>query len=262
MSRESPGLFKAKIESVKEFILQHPSAKDFEVLEAKKCSRRTIAYARAELVAAGLIPAPRRAHVKKAPSPVPAESPTPTDPSPPAGGADYSNQIVTPETLGMLAAPETPIDDFESDPETQKRMLREAKRMAFDIKLHADTRMSAMQLWVKLKDLASARDRGPGVPLTKSSALARLMELHKACGIELVIESIETLWGNKKEAPNASASVEASTPVGTPSAPGSAGHEGDPAQAPSLRTEHLDGGHDSTGQASDQGDHDLPGSPA
>jgi hypothetical protein len=258
-SPEKPriSLKQAKIEAACSFILQHPSAKDFEVIEALKCSRRTVAYARADLVEKGLLPAPRkRPERKPAPAP-PLITPDMVQPPKPEEAAetkaDYSGQLVTPSNVEMLVA--TVDDDDETDAETQKRMMREAKRMAFDTRLHPDTRGSMMTLWMKLRDAAKARDLGPGVPLTRDSCKDRLKDILRAVGIVIVIECIEELWGNKKEATNASA-VETPTSAGTEATAGTAGHEGSPATIEDLRTEHLDGGGNSP--PSDE-HHDLSG---
>jgi hypothetical protein len=200
MSSPKVSLAQAKIESVKRFILQHPAAKDFEIIDALRCSRRTIAYARADLVQMGLIPAPRKRVPKSEPALVAPVQPI-SGSSVPEGTVvssaaedTYAGSIVTPATVMMLAS--GPVDDpEETDLEIQKRMTREAKKMAFDPKLHPDTRMSAMQLWVKLKDAARARDLGPGVPKTYEDAVTRCMDMFRACGIKMVLDAFQRLWG-------------------------------------------------------------------
>lgn len=243
MTTPRMGMAQAKLEQTKEFILQHPSAKDYEIVDALRVSRRTIAYAKAELVLKGLIPAPRKT-ARKEPAPVPPVLP-------PVPAPDYSDSLVTPANIMALAA--DPFDDdLESDPETQKRMTRAAKKMAFDPKNHPDIQMAAMQLWMKLKDAARARELGPGKPMTYEAAKARGMPLFKAMGLKLVIDIIETLWGNQKETPDAP-NVETPAPVGIEEAPSSAGHEGSEAPTEDLRPVDL-----GTGPAP-AADNDLPG---
>lgn len=276
------GLRRAKLERVKEFLLQHPRARDLDVIEQfdASVSRRLIAYARADLVERGLLPPPRKkvpGSGRKRKEPV-LDSTGHADAGTaeakeaglaPSAPTDYSNQLLTPDTVAALASVED-VSDIESDIEAQRRMLREAKRMAFDSKLHPDTRMSAMQLWVKLKDALKSRELGPGKPLNYEAARARGRDLFQAMGMTLVLHVAIDLWGQafvqKLIELFGGEDASGATNDETPSVAGAegdavpAGHEDPEAEAEVVRAEHVGGRGD--GQREEDLEHQDPAGPA
>lgn len=146
-------------------------------------------------------------------------------------------------TLRTLADPSTTLTDLDlDDEETRKRLLREVKRLAFSPATNPDTRLSATQVWLKLKDMAKSRDLGPGKPLTRAAAIERLVSLLRTVGPDISIAAMYKAF-NVKETPDAQTEADqAPTPSGTPEAPLSTGHESQVTPAVSLRPEHVDGG--------------------
>jgi hypothetical protein len=192
------GLREHRRGTAKAFLLQHPSASIRQAAQALPgISERTIAQARSELAAAGLLPAGRnRKPSILAGVGVPPIPPEPV-PAPPSEGT--GDRLLTDDQVIAMADPSTGLlDELDGldDEETRKRLLREVKRLAFSPDTHPDTKLSATQVWLKLKDMAKAKDLGPGKPLTRAAALARLTDLHTAVDdVALVVEAACAAFG-------------------------------------------------------------------
>ena len=187
--------------AAKAFFLQFPEA---SIREAKArlvgISERTIAQARSELAADGLM-TPGRNRKPREPIPTPdyrqpdeVDSPDST----PEGGSPPKSGLLTDDEFIAVAKGKLELDDLDDldDEETRKRLLREVKKLAFGPDTHPDTKLSATQVWLKLKDMAKAKDLGPGRPLTRAVALARLTSLHTAIlDAKLVVEAALAAYG-------------------------------------------------------------------
>jgi hypothetical protein len=244
----------ARRRAVREYLLQHPFAKDPDVVLNFKghVGLRTIRYVRSQLVLEGLIPESRVARNRRlsrlsraAAEITEGDAPPATAPAPIA----YTGQLLTPDTVQAMAEAVGDGEDLESDPETQRRMTREAKRMAFDTNMPAESRMAAMKLWIVLRDALKTHDLGPGRPVSYETAKVRGLDLFRAMGMPLVLDCALTLWGEQlvraiielfghKESPDEATDDKAPTALGTQEAPGPPGHEGAPAEAQDLRQEH------------------------
>ena len=179
----------AQHERARDYILAHPDESKSQQAQATGLSPRTIATVRAELVAAGKLRPNRRVVGKPVKATKVMSPPAPA----PASSGEQTDQAASPQLLdheAMLALAD--MDDIDSldDAETHKRLLKQALRFAFNPKLHPDTRMSASQMWSKLRDQARAKDLGPGAPLTLEDAVARMLDMHTAAGVRVVLGAI------------------------------------------------------------------------
>jgi len=168
------------------YLLAHPEEKDIDVMKALQCNATTVSRARRDLVSKGLIsPLTVRKYVKRTPPPL--KLPT----------YQEENEVVGAPSEGVLVKPSslstpdiTKILDIDidniPDEETRKKMLREVRTLAFGVNTNSDTKLSAIQLWVKIKDSTQAKELGPGPPMTKEAAVTRLSDLMTACGLEIV----------------------------------------------------------------------------
>jgi hypothetical protein len=106
------------------------------------------------------------------------------EPSGSAGQAEKSdNKLLDGEQMMALAEGDSADVDVD-DPATRKRMLKELRSIAFG-ENHPDVKVTAMKAWFTLKDIADAKDLGPGAPKTEEDAIARLADMHKATGFEI-----------------------------------------------------------------------------
>lgn len=204
------GMRAAKLAKATAWFLQHPNASITDAAMALPgISERTCAQARSNLAGKGLM-TPGRNRLEQSgrdpkvtPDPDEQGPPSPTD-APNEGPTVPGSATALPDgTLlddaGMraLADPNTGfLADLDlDDEETRKKLLREVKRIAFDPNAHPDTRLSATQVWLKLKDMAKTRELGPGVPLTHAAATGRLKDLHMAVGLEMALEALLLAFG-------------------------------------------------------------------
>jgi transposase-like protein len=187
---------------VKAHIMGFPDQSKAETAVALGISESSVARARKELIEEGKLQPSRKAPPREQTAPTvetPAES---AEPAPPAkvkkkdAGTMLDHAAMM--TLADMADVET---DKIDDDEIQKRLLKQAARFAFDPRLHPDTRMSASQMWSKLRDQAKAKNLGPGAPKTFADGVRRLADLHVACGVDMVMAAIQLAF-NVKEAPD------------------------------------------------------------
>lgn len=218
---------KSRIERAKEYVLAHPDESKAEQAAAIHVSSSTIAVARAQLISEGLLMPSRKAPPT---SFMPALDESLTDPiAPVAQTKAKTNAMLDHDAMIALAKM---VDEIEglSDEEVFKRIQRQCLLFTFDTRLHADTRMSASAMWTKLKEKAKEKDLGPGAPLTFEDGVARLAELHVACGPEMVLAAVNVAF-TVQEKPN-----EGEIPADTSEAPrGPSGTPETPASLPDLR---------------------------
>lgn len=237
MAEHQKTLKQAKVAA---FYARNPGATARDVAAACEVSLRLVSTVREEMVLKGICkPKLRTTKVKP---PVQTELPVP----PPA------NTLLDGEQLATLAAGDmTDVED--ADPETRKKMLRELRLIAFTANL-PDTRVMAMKAWFALKDMASAKDLGPGLPLTEEAAILRLSDMHTAAGFNIsfkaitrafslsrILHAIEELFSRKEEPDVEASDKQAAAAGGTPGHAEAPGHEGGQAEAEVVRPEHVDG---------------------
>lgn len=207
--------------AARKYYLLHPDASINDVAVALAINHRTVSRVRKILVAEGMLE-PGRGRKPSLDLIEKAES------APSAPVTESAKEPIKVDTTGLLdhkamkklATIENTIDDDVDDEETRKRMIREVRRIAFDTEKHPDTRMSATQLWVKLKDMAKDHTLGPGKPLTYADALARATDFLRAIGAKMAIEAMYAAF--EVEAPSGEAkTVESSSssppPIESPS---------------------------------------------
>jgi len=177
---------------VKKWLEKHPNASIKETIEGTKTSKRTVERARIELMEDGLLTPSRRAILD--------------------GEPDYSNQTLDTQTLQNIAKTITSDESNEIieaaedyDEETRLKMLKEVKNIALNSGAHPDTRLSAIQIWAKLKDIAKAKDIGPGPPRNEQEIIDRLSRIMVGVGPTLTIKALDFAF--KKEKPDANEQI-------------------------------------------------------
>lgn len=180
-----------KLQRAKDYILAHPDESKTQQAIAIGCSESYIGLARKALIAEGKLAPSRKqytGHVRRiAPQPAP----------PPGGytAADAATTLPTKDSAAMAAmaaAADALSDDEMMDDEViYKKFLRQCISFAMNPELHPDTRMSAQQMWLKFRDNSRVKDLGPGAPMTFEDGTVRLMDMHEACGPEMVLAAIE-----------------------------------------------------------------------
>lgn len=206
------------VEQAKKYILAHPDESKMQQGVSTGLSERTIARARAELVRDGLLPASRKTKKSAEPAPeaarpVPVASP-PTAPPPTSGLSGALDHNAMEVLAGLI---DESGDDEIDEEKTRKRLLKQCLAFAFDTRLHPDTRMSASQMWSKLKDQTRARELGPGKPKTRDEAIARMSDLMKAVGAEITLAAVNRTFTVQE--PTDATPVEAVDETPPPSAP-------------------------------------------
>jgi hypothetical protein len=196
---------KGKKEAALAYVRAHPDESKAEQARGAGVSETLIAQVRQELIASEERAASRKARAEAA-------KPTPAPETP--ATLDHAAMLAI-ANLADLAA------DKLDDEEVQKRLQRQALTFAFDPKLHPDTRMSASQQWIKLRDGAREKNLGPGNPKTFADGVRRLADLHIACGPDMVLAAVALAF-DVKEAPDAKANVQALGPGVASPAPGPA----------------------------------------
>lgn len=194
MSRQG----EAQLKRAKAYILDHPHDSKAQIAAALGVSDSTIARARRELVLEASIEKSRKSPPRFDPLP-----PAPPPPPKPAGEPEQPKKPATmldSDAMRALADITSLIDsDKLDDVEVHKRLLKQCLRFAFDPRLHPDTRMSASQMWSKLRDQAKAKDLGPGVPLNFEDAVARLADMMQACGPKITLAAVNIAFDSKEK---------------------------------------------------------------
>jgi hypothetical protein len=171
------------------YFLEHPEAKDHDVADVLKMDMATVGRARSKLISEGLLPDKR----KRAPK---VQSPLIMLDTPARAAATVvkGESLLTDADLRGLEA------DAGTDEEMRKKILTALRKIAFAPGMNYETAMSAMSLWIKLKDAAAVKELGPGNPLTYADAKERLKPLMLACGFELVFECFKELFVPEEKA--------------------------------------------------------------
>jgi hypothetical protein len=137
---------------------------------------------------------------------------------------DDSSQLTDAKQLLELANSDILDFGLDSEEDTRKKLLKQVQLLALDPGVHPDTRLSATQVWVKLKDIARAKDLGPGLPRSREEIIDRLIRIMQAVGANLSITALEAAF--KKENSDAEAqNVEIPTSPGASETSESTGHE-------------------------------------
>jgi hypothetical protein len=195
----------ARLRQAREFIVLHPDMSKSQLVAATGLSDATIARARRDLVSEGTIPAARNTPVRD-----PKPETEPTQSAPPEGGSSTPPSAKSPsptkggmldhEALMELAAMIDAAVDSGDEEMIQKKLIKQCLTFAFRLDLHPDTRMSASQMYHKLKDMAKARALGPGKPITYAAGVARLADMHRTCGPQMVMDAIKLAFEVKENA--------------------------------------------------------------
>ena len=210
----SGGMRDWKSNNVRAYFLQHPEASISQAARDMQVSARTAAQVRSELAEKGLVPKGRnRKSDKQVASVLPPASAVEVSPNQSGGG-----HLIDDKSLRMIADSHFDMSDLDlDDEETRKKLLREVKRIAFSPDSHPDVRLSATQVWLKLKDMAKSRELGPGKPLTRAAAIARLVDLFKMTGADIAIQAMYIAFNvegkENEQDPNMDNSVSGEAPT-------------------------------------------------
>lgn len=226
------GLLAHRLEQAKIYVLAHPDESKLQQVVGSGYSDGTIAKARAILVAEGKLPKDR----KKQSTPVPQ---TVTTVGPEVRAATPDQGLRDHEAMKALADMIEQLEEMD-DAAIQKKLAKQALAFAFNQSLHPDTRMSASQMYYKLRDMSKAKDLGPGNPVTFADGVARLADLFRACGPEMVMAGVNEAF-TVKEPANGETNDEAKSAGGSSQETGSPGHPSEAQEAEVLRTVRVDG---------------------
>jgi len=180
--------------AIKEKMIAMPHLPNEAFMSEFGVSRRLVSYIRSELVKSNKIPGGRRSSL---PAEL-AEALMDID-SPPevAGSSDARSPLTTPPALPTTSSELISIaNDFtdEDDEDTRKKLLKKVREIALDPSMHPDTVLSAAQAYIKLKDAVRARSLGPGKPMNREGAIARLTSLLTAVGPNIALAAFEAAF--------------------------------------------------------------------
>ncbi len=254
-SQSKVDLRPAHMQRARNYILAHPADSKAQAALGTGLSESTIARARRELVAEGVLPKSRGAYGDKAPPPMlPPDDRTPeTAPTPPTIVAGKrGDALLDHDAMLTLSQMIDEAVDAGDDEAIHKRLIKQSLMFAFRPDLHPDTRMSASQMWGKLKDMAKAKDLGPGRPMNRADAVRRTADVLVAVGPEITVEAVHLAF----EVKDGQAQDEQAAPAGGPPQDASpAGHEGGGAPTQDMRPLDVEAAR----RRDDDGRHDLPG---
>lgn len=179
-----------KFGRAKAYFLQNPEGSISQCARDADVSERTAAQAHSELVKEGHL-SPSR---KSGPTDV-FVAPESPDALQSVIGGDI---LLTDQTMKHLADGEM-TDLLDLDDETvRKRLLKRVIGIALSPNSHPDSALSAATIWGKLKDMARIADLGPGKPLTRGDAVARLSELMRAVGSDISMQAMYVAFDVKE----------------------------------------------------------------
>jgi len=178
-----------QIALARDYIVRNPKATNYEVARETGCSLRTVTSARAELRRLGLV-APAfgdRGQSHRRDEAARENSSSPSEPFDIDTAADLNAAVEAERARGKEAD-----DDLgEMTPAELKKMLWRV------VKRNTDDRVvvAAASALGRIQADLEARPLGPGNPMTKADAKARLKMLFNACGLPLVLEVLEEMAG-------------------------------------------------------------------
>lgn len=186
----------SKWDRAKEYVLAHPDMSKAEQALGAGVAIATIAAVRSALVRDKLIPASRKQNMTGVPPQRPPRSITdiPSTTSSVETGLGGTSALRDDAAMRAIAAQDDILDANLSDEEVVKRLLRQNLLFASDTSLHPDTRMTASQQWVKLRDLAKEKNLGAGKPVTFEVAVERLGALMLACGADITLAALRATY--------------------------------------------------------------------
>lgn len=231
----------ARLKQARAYILANPTMTKSQIVLLTGLSDSTIARARRDLVTEGLLQASRNAPVQEptpdtiAGQPEEAAENTPapetTVKRPVKGGTSILDHAAMMQLAEMI---DTAVESGD-DAYIQKMLIKQCLVFALRTDLHPDTRMTASQMWGKLRDMARAKDLGPGKPKTRADAVLRTRDMLIAVGPEITVEAVRLAFDVKESTDGQTANDEALSSSGPPQAPGPAGHASDPAPTEVVR---------------------------
>jgi hypothetical protein len=232
------GMRAAQFLRAREYILAHPDESKGQQSRATDISERTIASARAELIAEGLLAPSRKAAPRTIPSEVAARLPE-QDPDAVPMPHPRDNVLVDAEAMLRIGAMIDEATEHGDDETVTKLLLKQCLSFAFNPSLHPDTRMSASQMWAKLRDKKTATDLGPGKPKTRTDAVERMRSLMAAVGPEITVQAVHAAF----EVKNDPSQNEPNPPiVRPPQVAGPTDYTSDSAAAQDMRAVNMDTG--------------------
>ena len=178
-------------EEIKVRLMANPETPNKELAAEFKCSIRTVAYLRNELVESGAIIGGRRVALpKKIVTELLDEGEPPLVSVPTSSSERLPAAPLTPSDLLALSS-----NDDDDDEATRKMLLAKVRAIALDPDTHNDTAISAAQAFIKLKDAVRAKTLGPGKPVTRENAVERLTNLLTAVGPAIAMTAFERAYG-------------------------------------------------------------------
>jgi len=207
-----------KNERARAYVLAHPHETKRKQAKAIGVSETLIARVRSALVTEGLL-APSRKTQGGLPTSPRAPSGRSTDegdaPAAYPGMRDHQAMLALGDIVDASSVP-------DDDAEVHRKLLRQCLSFAFNTELHPDTRMSASQMWAKLRDLGKSSQLGPGAPLTFDAGVERLRDVLVACGPKMTMAAVNLAFDSKESTDGEAKDDQAAPPGGTPEAPGPA----------------------------------------
>lgn len=188
----------------REYILAHLDETKVQQAIGAGVNETTIARVRARLIREGLLPASRKgaqspaAEASTSPAELETAPTRPATPSKPLRG--NPSGAFDHDAMVSLAAMVDEMVESGDDETIQKRLIKQCLTFAFNPTLHPDTRMSASQMWEKLRSRAQQRALGPGKPKTRADVIARYRDITAALPPDIVLEVINDLYTAKEPA--------------------------------------------------------------
>lgn len=175
-----------KQEIIRDLLLANPEMTIRELQHQTKISKRTIMYARDSLIKDGLLPPSRQNILETLPE---------------EGKITQYTELLDGKSLSDLAGEAEFEEEIADDVMIQKKLMKEVRTIAFNPVNHPDVRLSAIQIWAKLKDLEKQKDIGPGPPRSESEIIERMTRLMKGVGPNICLKSLEIAFpkGNSNE---------------------------------------------------------------
>jgi hypothetical protein len=259
-----------KRQRVIDYLLEHPTATNKDVMAATEVSIGTVTNARRDLVKEGRIPPSWGDHK----SPEAKDSNTRildaessrrlTKAAPPEGSpfdtlstSDLQKKV---EEVASKKDLRSPIDDAD-DADDEEIDYGKLKKILWRIaRRDPDNRIRTSAIWTltRIQQDLSDRPLGPGKPLTEEAAIERFILLFTAVGPTTVVKALNTYlakagYGKPTNEPTASAG-------GNAEIAGTTGHTGTETEAANVRTLDIHGGEESGDRGTTSlPDHDLSG---